>query len=161
MSSTINAEDTRVADPVTASLDELQNEVRESMLRHRRHAGADGVFYNGGTVLTVILTGVATFLAPALPEGYVWVVAVLTGLATIVIVIQRTLSFGERWAFHTRMASNYDSIIQKIRRYKANVPSNGQKALDDIYRDYEAVKGREGELPGLGGIQQVGSGSTL
>ena len=118
----------------------------------RDHSTLDSLWFNGGTVVTLILTALATlFSSKAFGDGYQVVGGILSAGAGVVIAIERALSLGGRWRFHTEMINGYRGVIDMI-DFAALLPEGQekQKYLQDIWTKLYALRAREASIPGTG-----------
>jgi hypothetical protein len=126
------------------------------MKEHRTDIRIDSWFYNGGTIVIVTSTTLATVFPSILPTPYAWIAQILTAVATILVALQRTLSAAERYTFHREMLSGYRSVADAIDTFDL-VPADKQQAYtEQIRRDLLALRRREAGLPGVTGATQTG-----
>lgn len=64
----------------------------------------DPIMFNGGTVIVLGLTALATFLPTLLATGQaVWAAPLCSAVAGLFIAMERALGFGARWRYHKEM----------------------------------------------------------
>jgi uncharacterized protein len=134
---------------VADALASLKSQVQRSLGEHKRSMLIDSWFYNGGTVAIVIATTLAT-LVPSIAPAYVIVGQILTGLATILVALQRTLGAAERYTFHRQMLAGYRVIDDYITEYPLVLATDQPALLVQIRQDLLALRRREAGLPGVG-----------
>src|SRR5437870_503029 len=61
---------------------------------------ADPVMFNGGTILVLLLTTLATLLPST---TYTWAAPLCSALAGLFVAMERALGFGARWRYHREM----------------------------------------------------------
>jgi hypothetical protein len=139
--------------PVTVEIDpllksDLRDRINEAIKRH--NPNFDGALFNGGTILQLALTAAASFL-----PGSNWIpnapflAGISAALAALLITIERSLSFGARWRFHTEMQTGYKSILDMIDFYEC-IPAEEEttKYRANIWNALYTLRNREGGIPG-------------
>jgi hypothetical protein len=112
---------------------------------------ADPVAFNGGTILVLALTALATLLPSAIPDGEVkWAAPLCSALAGLFVAMERALGFGARWRYHREMKSAYESIIDMLEFYPILPVAERPKYARDIYASLYAVRSRESAIPNAG-----------
>lgn len=134
----------------------LKSQLRENVAEHKRYQGVDAMYYNGITAV-VLLATTATTLIP-IDTQWAPLLKILTGLATFLIALERTLDFGARWRYHREMRHGYLAVLAKINFYE-NLPGEfgaeeRKRYYAEIYADLFSLGRREGEIPGTGGIRE-------
>ncbi|CAN5509148.1 hypothetical protein BH11PSE9_BH11PSE9_14440 [soil metagenome] len=117
-----------------------------------QHDGwADPLAFNGGTILVLLLTGLATLLPTMLEAGrFAWAAPLCSALAGLFVAMERALGFGARWRYHREMKSAYESIIDMLEFYPILPLSERPKYARDIYTSLYAVRSRESAIPNAG-----------
>jgi len=133
-------------DPLLRS--DLRDHLNEAIKRH--HPNIDGALFNGGTILQLALTAAASFL-----PGSSWIpnapflAGICAALAALLITIERSLSFGARWRFHTEMQNGYKSILDMIDFYRCITAEDEKtKYRANIWNALYTLRSREGGIPG-------------
>ena len=133
-------------DPLLKS--DLRDHLNEAIQRH--NPTLDGALFNGGTILQLALTAAASFL-----PGSNWIpnapflAGICAALAALLITIERSLSFGARWRFHTEMQTGYKSIVDMIDFYQCITADDDKaKYRSNIWNVLYALRSREGGIPG-------------
>lgn len=133
-------------DPLLRS--DLRDRINEAIQRH--HPILDGALFNGGTILQLALTAAASFL-----PGSSWIpnapflAGISAALAALLITIERSLSFGVRWRFHTEMQTGYKSILDMIDFYQCITADDEKtKYRANIWNALYTLRSREGGIPG-------------
>lgn len=112
---------------------------------------ADPIAFNGGTILVLLLTAVATLLPAALPDGTAkWAAPLCSALAGLFVAMERALGFGARWRYHREMKSSYESIIDMLEFFPILPETERPKYARDIYASLYAVRSRESAIPNAG-----------
>lgn len=114
-----------------------------------QHDGwADPLAFNGGTILVLMLTGLAT-LAPSigLPD---WVAPACSAVAGLFVAMERALGFGARWRYHREMKSAYESIVDMLEFLPLLPVTERPKYARDIFSALYAVRSRESAIPNAG-----------
>ncbi|MBV8224444.1 MAG: hypothetical protein JO232_04560 [Verrucomicrobia bacterium] len=133
-------------DPLLRS--DLRDHINEAVQHH--NPTFDGALFNGGTILQLVLTAAASFL-----PGSNWIpnapflAGICAALAALLITVERSLSFGARWRFHTEMQTGYRSILDMIDFYQC-ITADDEKAKyrANIWNALYALRSREGGIPG-------------
>jgi len=74
---------------------------------------------------------------------------ICAALAALLITIERSLSFGARWRFHTEMQTGYKSILDMIDFYQCITADDDKaKYRSNIWNALYALRSREGGIPG-------------
>jgi hypothetical protein len=120
------------------------------------NTATDSWCFNGGTVLTLLLTTVASLLSSGTLGNHASIGAVLSAAAGVLVAMERALSFGARWRFHAEMKNGYRSIIDMI-DFAPLLPEGDEKKkyITDIWTKLYALRSREALLPGTGTSSQV------
>ena len=133
-------------DPLLRS--DLRANIHQAIQRH--HPDFDGALFNGGTILQLAFTAAASFL-----PGSNWIpnapflAGICAALAALLITIERSLSFGARWRFHTEMQTGYKSILDMIDFYQCITAEDEKtKYRANIWNALYALRSREGGIPG-------------
>ena len=133
-------------DPLLRS--DLRDHINQSIKRH--DPNFDGALFNGGTILQLAFTAAASFL-----PGSSWIpnapflAGISAALAALLITIERSLSFGARWRFHTEMETGYKSILDMIDFYQCITADDEKtKYRANIWNALYALRSREGGIPG-------------
>lgn len=112
---------------------------------------ADPILFNGGTILVLLLTAMATLLPSSLPkDAYVWAAPVCSALAGLFVAMERALGFGARWRYHREMKSAYESIIDMLEFFPILPSPERPKYARDIFVALYAVRSRESAIPNAG-----------
>ena len=127
---------------------DLRDHINEAIKRH--NPTLDGALFNGGTILQLAFTAAASFL-----PGSNWIpnapflAGICAALAALLITVERSLSFGARWRFHTEMQTGYKSILDMIDFYQCiTVDDEKTKYRANIWNALYALRNREGGIPG-------------
>ena len=133
-------------DPLLRS--DLRDHINEAISRH--NPTLDGALFNGGTILQLVFTAAASFL-----PGSNWIpnapflAGICAALAALLNTIERSLSFGARWRFHTEMQTGYKSIMDMIDFYQCITADDEKtKYRANIWNALYALRNREGGIPG-------------
>ncbi len=112
---------------------------------------ADPVMFNGGTILVLLLTTLATLL-PSIPSStpFTWAAPLCSGLAGLFVAMERALGFGARWRYHREMRFAYESIIDMLDFFPVIPASERPKYIRDIFAALYAVRSRESAIPNAG-----------
>ncbi|MFS2069795.1 hypothetical protein ACEN9D_13610 [Pseudomonas sp. CT11-2] len=108
---------------------------------------ADPIMFNGGTILVLLLTTLATLL-PA--TNFTWVAPLCSALAGLFVAMERALGFGARWRYHREMRFAYESIIDMLDFLPVIPASERPKYIRDIFTALYAVRSRESAIPNAG-----------
>jgi hypothetical protein len=112
------------------------SEIRKSLERSiaEHNPRLDSFLYNGGTALAIICTTAATSFVWTGETG--WIPRVLTGIATVVIALERALGFGARWQSHRRMRAQYEGLLQDLDLLPDDGPERAAelRAIRDAYK---------------------------
>lgn len=129
--------------------------LRVSVRTHR--TGVDGWLYNGGTVVTLLLTASVSVLSgKVFPDDMfaLWLPSVLSAAAGLFVALERSLGFGQRWRFHTEMKAGYITVIDMINFYFAIPDDEKEQRLKlraEIWQSLNALRSRESAIPNSGG----------
>jgi hypothetical protein len=128
----------------------------------RRHSPrGDSLYYNGGTVLVLLLTSAATFLGAQSLGVYDFVVPLLSGTAAFLVGLERALDFGARWRYHANMRAGYEAILDQIEFLTAVdpvlTPEDRLAGCRQIRDALSVLRRQEAGLPGIGGAHQEGT----
>ncbi len=143
------------------SFKEIVASVDKSIRDHRTFV--DGWLYNGGTVLTLSLTAAVSLVSgKVFPEGIIsdWVAPVLSTTAGLVVALERSLGFGQRWRFHTEMRAGYITVKDMINMYFSYPQEEKEqraKAKAEIWQSLNALRSRESAIPNSGGAVTGGA----
>ena len=117
-----------------SSTNGVRKEIVDAISRHRHSAFGDSLMYNGGTALALACTIIVGIWSKDDPS---WYPKILSGLATFVVGMERSLKFGARWRFHIGMQAAYRSLLALF--------DSGNAVKFAL--TYEAVAARESEHP--------------
>lgn len=127
----------------------LKAKVAESAGKH--DIPIDPWMFNGGTVLVLVLTALATFLPTVLDTGQAtWAAPLCSAVTGLFIAMERALGFGARWRFHTEMENAYVAIGDMLDFYPMLPASEQSKYARDIFSALYAVRSRESAIPNAG-----------
>ena len=136
----------------------LQMSLAASIKAHRTRF--DGIMYNGGTVVVLLLTGlVSLYSGKVLDPPWPWWAAALSGAAGLFVALERSLGFGPRWRFHTEMKAGYQTVTDMIDYYKILPEEEKEqraKVRSEIWQSLNALRNRESSLPSSGGAVTSG-----
>lgn len=143
--------------PAAPPVDDLSPQVIAKLMERlqvavRAHDGwADPIAFNGGTILVLILTMLATLLPSALPaDRFTWAAPLCAALAGLFVAMERALGFGARWRFHREMRFSYEAIIDMLEFYPLLPASERAKYARDIFTALYALRSRESAIPNAG-----------
>jgi hypothetical protein len=123
---------------------EIRRQIEESIKEH--DPKLDSILYNGGTVLALAATLLAT--AAVWPTEYDWIPRALSGLAAFLIAMERGLNFGARWMFHRRLRAGYRSLLLRFDVAAKMPPGNDRTTkIDQLLNDLEAFRRLEPDFP--------------
>jgi hypothetical protein len=126
------------------TLADLKQQVQDAIKEHS--PTADSVYHNGGTILALAATSTAT-IVPS--DHWIWA-KIVAALATFLIAVSRALDFGGRWRWHIEMQANYRALLDRVNEVSL-LPKDAQlDALKRVYDKLEALRLREGGIPGAG-----------
>ncbi|WP_445577854.1 hypothetical protein GKKCFE_11490 [Pseudomonas sp. E141] len=108
---------------------------------------ADPILFNGGTILVLLLTTLATLLPTS---AYGWAAPLCSALAGLFVAMERALGFGARWRYHREMRFSYESIIDMLDFFPAIPLSERPKYIRDIFAALYAARSRESAIPNAG-----------
>ena len=109
------------------------------------------LMFNGGTVIVLALTALATILPTILPVGQAtWAAPLCSAITGLFIAMERALGFGARWRFHTEMKNAYVAIGDMLDFYPMLPASEQPKYARDIFSALYAVRSRESAIPNAG-----------
>lgn len=112
---------------------------------------ADPLMFNGGTILVLMLTSLATILPTMLPkDSYTWAAPLCAAVAGLFVAMERALGFGARWRFHREMRFAYESILDMLEFYPILPAAERPKYARDIFAALYAVRSRESAIPNAG-----------
>jgi hypothetical protein len=132
-------------------IDAMRAEVRKHADDHTKWGAWDAWFYNGGTVVVLLCTSLATYLPAADSPVAKWLPQVMTGFATFWVALDRALLFGPRWRFHLTQASRYRAIdVQLIAHHGVPEPDK-PAAMKKILNQLEVAHKRDSAMPGVHG----------
>lgn len=137
------------------SFDAIVKSLEKSVFAHR--TAVDSWLYNGGTVVTLLLTAAVSVLSgKVFDDGTFpdWLPSILSAAAGLLVALERSLGFGQRWSFHTEMKAGYITVIDMINFYFA-IPSEEKdqrlKLRAEIWQSLNALRSRESAIPNSGG----------
>ncbi|MEM1280301.1 MAG: hypothetical protein AAGG53_09855 [Cyanobacteria bacterium P01_H01_bin.152] len=140
----------------------LRSLILDELNLNDRLAQRHGFFYNTGIVIILVCTGASTVLG-GLQGSYpipLWVVPVLSAIASLVVGVDRSLQLGARWIHHRHLKASYESL--RIRLMTLDY-IDGEKQADEINKIRAELVGLPKEwveLPGSEGISGDISGGT-
>jgi hypothetical protein len=108
----------------------LRKIVRRGLDENKVQANLNSVYYNGGVIVTLFCTGAATILSGlgAANNLPVWLVPILSGVATFIVGIDRALQLGQRWVHHRTLFAKYNSLyvrLQTLDQFNSDEQANG------------------------------------
>lgn len=126
----------------------LRADVSKSVDEHNSYGGWDGTLYNASTILSITLAALASLLP--IDSKYL---KILSGMAAIIIAIDRSLNWGARWLYHRHMRHGYLNILAKITFFE-NLPSvftdeERKIYFREIFTDLYTLRQKETEMPGV------------
>lgn len=129
---------------------DLKKEIKTSIDEHTKFAGWDGTIYNVTAVLAILLTSLAALLPSSIGTLYP---KIISGIAAILITVDRALNWGGRWIYHRQMRHEYLNILAKISFYE-NMPKNFSEEEKkshylEIYTALYSTRQREDAMPGV------------
>ncbi len=127
-------------------IDQIKHRMGQDVSRH--DGWADPVMFNGGTILVLVLTMLATFL----PSNHFPWGPLCAGLAGLFVAMERALGFGARWRFHREMRSAYQAIIDMLEFIPFLPSSERPNYVRDIFAALYGVRSRESAIPNAGTI---------
>jgi hypothetical protein len=137
------------ADLTPTVIERLRARLQEAVADH--DGWADPIAFNGGTILVLLLTGLATVLPSTVPDdAFKWAGPVCSALAGLFVAMERALGFGARWRYHREMKSAYQSIIDMLEFFPILPAAERPKYARDIYASLYAVRSRESAIPNAG-----------
>ena len=133
---------------ITYNFLELRKEINDSIAEHNKYGGWDGVIYNSTTILAIVMTS----LAALLPID-VFYLKIISGIAAMLIAVDRALNWGARWIYHRQMRHEYLIILAKISFYE-NMPKNFTEDeiktyFMEIYTELYNTRRKEVSMPGV------------
>ncbi|WP_069165763.1 hypothetical protein [Nocardia altamirensis] len=105
----------------------------------------DSFFYNGGTVVALAASIVATTLPWS--GDLQWIPRALTAVAAIIIGSERALGFGERWRFHLGRYGAARSLEIRLARAGVLEPADEAKEISAIVHELGELL-RNDRVPG-------------
>jgi hypothetical protein len=148
-----------MTDTTFQGLDAITARVNQDVRRHSPRG--DSLLYNGGTVLVLLFTSVATFLGAQSLGVYDFVVPLLSGTAAFLVGLERALDFGARWRYHANMRAGYEAVLDQIEFLTAVEPAlSAEERLaycHDIRDALRVLRRQEAGVPGIGGAAQEGT----
>ena len=90
----------------------LRSLILNELKLNDRRAGQHGFFYNVGVVLILLCTGASTVLG-GLQGTYpipLWIVPVLSAIASLILGVDRSLQLGSRWIHHRHLKASYEML---------------------------------------------------
>ena len=137
------------ADLSSSAIGSLRKRLQTAVAQH--DGWADPIMFNGGTIVVLVLTGLATLLPSVLPkEAFPWAAPLCAALAGLLVAMERALGFGARWRYHREMRSSYESIVDMLEFYPILPLSERPKYARDIFVSLYAVRSRESAIPNAG-----------
>jgi hypothetical protein len=136
--------------PITEDLlAPLRQTLEAAMADHERHY--DGWLYNGGTVVALVATTTATVLpsVSGIAKNNIWIIAVCSGVATLLVSLERALRFGERWAYHSGMKARYRFLLDSLVVLFTLTQGEQTRAFRNLMVELRAVRLLESALPGV------------
>jgi hypothetical protein len=127
----------------------LREEINVSVSEHNKFSGWDSTIYNATTILAIILTSAAALFPTADP----YYLKIMSGIAAILIAIDRALNWGGRWIYNRQMRHEYLIILAKISFYE-NMPKNFTEEeikmyYMEIYTELYNTRRKEVSMPGV------------
>lgn len=110
----------------------------------------DPIMFNGGTIVVLILTMLATILPSTLPNAPGWLAPLCSALAGLLVAMERALGFGARWRYHREMRFSYEAIVDMLEFYPLAPASERPKYARDIFTALYALRSRESAIPNAG-----------
>jgi hypothetical protein len=100
-------------------------------------------------VAAIVFTSTATLL----PESFFTTGKILTGIAVIIITLDRSLNWGARWLYHRQLRHKYLNISARISFFE-NLDSvysvdEKKKYFQLIYDDLFSLRREEFSVPGV------------
>jgi len=133
-----------MTDQIDKATAKLRETVAEGIKNHATRA--DSFYHNGGTALALAATSTATII----PTSYaIWAKAA-AAVATFTIAVARALDFGGRWRWHIEMRTGYQALVDRIDEVAVLPDAEQLDAIRKIYDKLEALRLREGAVPGSG-----------
>jgi hypothetical protein len=129
---------------MSARLEAIRQQLNDSVREHDPRF--DSFLYNGGTVLALLATLLAT--AALWPADFAWVPRALSGLAAFLIAVERGLNFGARWAFHKKYQSGYKQFLLRL-EVAENTKDEAERdrKIDALLDDIEVYRKLESDIP--------------
>jgi hypothetical protein len=130
--------------------DSVELRAQDGWNRHKHSGDVDNFFYHAATIIALFSTTAATLLATLVKSDQTWIVAVFSGLATVLIGIERTFGFGPRWRDHQTLRAGYDGLLDKIKIYRAQphwTPKVQTERLAEVMDDLRHLRRQEGIAP--------------
>jgi hypothetical protein len=127
----------------------VREKLAEAISEH--NTALDAFMYNGGTVLVLVFTAAAGILPSVLGKdsSLSWLPQALAALAGLLVALERSLSFGQRWTYHIEMKAGYRWIDDMISFYECLPDDQKPKYLADIWNDLYALRRRDSKIPGV------------
>lgn len=131
-----------------SELDRVEGSIRATLERAiKSHRGwGDSVWHNGGTIVAIAATTVATVL----PANYSIWARTAAGVATFFIAVSRALDFGTRWRWHLDMRARYSILLDRLDQVAVIPLAERAAILAKIYDDLARVRTQELAIPGAG-----------
>lgn len=120
----------------------LRSDIDKGIKSHATKA--DSFYHNGGTVLALAATGVATLLPSSLS---LWA-KVASAIATFVIALSRALDFGGRWRWHLQMRNAYTALIDQVNELDVLREEDRPAAAKKIFEGLASLRAKENTIPG-------------
>ena len=137
----------------SAVIESLRKRLQIAVAQH--DGWADPIMFNGGTIVVMVLTGLATLLPTLVPkDAFPWAAPLCAAMAGLLVAMERALGFGARWRYHREMRSSYESIVDMLEFYPILPLSERPKYARDIFAALYAVRSRESAIPNAGANSQ-------
>ena len=129
---------------------ELKAHITDAINEHKKDQKGDGIWFNFGTGFVLLATTASTLIPLNSGEVLLWSAKILTGLATFLVALERSLNFGARWRYHIDMRNAYQSILDEMNFSKIMYTDKEKLAetLANIRAELRVLRKRGGELPG-------------
>jgi hypothetical protein len=122
----------------------------------------DGLLYNGGVILTFVCTGAATVLAAAkIQQEYLWVVSLLSRVATIYLAIDHILQFNRRWNRSRSVNAAIEALILRLETIDTLPEAERPAELKSVRIALLKLPGKYRTIPANGGLTQKELGRRL
>lgn len=146
-----------MTDQFSLDVDSLVESIEKSRKHHARIRAFDAWLFNGGTVLVLALTSTTAFLEPGASGTPLWLPRALAAVAAVVVGLERSLAFGQRWRFHIEQETGYQTVLDMISFLKL-VPEQEKPAqLKSIWDAMKLLRGKESAIPGVASESSQGN----